>query len=231
MTNAPDMNVDELLAAYADDPASLPVAERAAVEARLAADPAAAREVEELRAVLGDVRAHGDVADRGTDWAALEAGIRAAVPFDRLRVTGLRTRRWRWAAGMGVALAAAAGLALWWQHRRADEGGFVFASMVPAVPAPALDPVPTPAPDAMDHEEALDEVALELDEGDDFGGDELHLDDEREELIGRAVERVPVADLEAEDGLFPGLDTGWLDDLSETEVEQALRWLDQQGAG
>ncbi|HVV84328.1 MAG TPA: hypothetical protein VHE35_14775, partial [Kofleriaceae bacterium] len=79
MTTEPTVSADELLAAYADDPTSLTAAERGAVEAQLAADPAAARELDELRALLSEVRTHGDVADRGPDWDALAAGIRAAV--------------------------------------------------------------------------------------------------------------------------------------------------------
>lgn len=237
MTTEPIASVDELLAAYADDPTSLTAAERAAVEARLA-DPAVAAELTELRAVLADVRAHGDVADAGTDWAALEAGIRGAVTP--------APRRGRWAVGAGVTLAAAAAVALWWHGHRADAGaGLGLARLLPTMPvaapdrgaadpavAPATDPTAAPGDDAID-----DAIALELDDDDDLGG--LDDDDDgadgdgdddvsEEALIGRALERVPVADGE---DLFPATDTEWIDDLSEVEVEQALRWLDQQGAG
>ncbi|HVV84815.1 MAG TPA: hypothetical protein VHE35_17245, partial [Kofleriaceae bacterium] len=102
---------------------------------------------------------------------------------------------------------------------------------VPALPAPrAVEvpaPVPAPAP-SLDVEVAPadeDAVADELGAGDDLGDD---VDDD--ELIGRAVERVPEAHTEDE-GVFPGLDDDWIDDLSDTQVEQALHWLDQQGAG
>lgn len=234
MTTSPNPSVDELLAAYADDPASLTAAERAMVEARLAEDEAAVREVGDVRALLGDVRAHGDVADAGTDWAALEAGIRAATTpvIDR---GARRAARWRWAAGAGVALAAAAGLALWWQHRRTDDEGFALARLVPVVRAPDAAPAPDGERAAEpDDDDALDDDVLgelALDGESDLGG-AIDLGDlDHDDLIGHAVERVPVADLEAEDGLFPGLDTAWLDDLSEREVEQALRWLDEQGAG
>jgi len=234
MTTEPIASVDELLAAYADDPTSLTAAERAAVEARLA-DPAVAAELTELRAVLADVRAHGDVADAGTDWAALEAQIRGAVTP--------APRRARWAVGAGVALAAAAAVALWWHGQRTDDGpGLGLARLLPTMPVaapagravdpsigPAGDPSIDPAIDPVD-----DAIALELDDDDDLGSlaadDDGDGDDDvsEEALIGRALERVPVADGE---DLFPATDTEWIDDLSEVEVEQALRWLDQQGAG
>jgi hypothetical protein len=264
MTAEPIPHVDELFAAYADDPTSLSAGERAAVEARLAADPAAAGEVEALRAMLRDVRAHGDVGARGTDWASLEAGIRAAVAATPV------PRRGRWLAGAGVALAAAAALAVWWQ-RRDDRPRLDVARLTAIVTAPlraapdppareserALDPDvdpehelvvdlerPDPARDpaaAPALAAALDELRasgatdeLPLDEADDLddliaGGDDATDDVDEEALIGRAIERVP--DAPEEDGLLPGLDTAWVDDLSETEVEQALRWLEQQGAG
>ncbi len=232
MTPEPSPAIDELLAAYADDPTSLSVAERAAVLARCDADPKVAAELAELRAVLADVRAHGDVADAGTDWAALEAGIRVAV-------TPAPRRMGRWLAGAGLALAAAAGLTLWWQHRRAGDGpGLDVAALVPVLPAaPVAVPAPTDAPRdrAITPDPALDDELAALDDSDDLGGDgddddggDLGSADD-EALIGRALEPVPVAVVD--DGLFPGLDTEWVDDLSEVEVQQALRWLDQQGAG
>ena len=59
MTTEPIASVDELLAAYADDPTSLTTAERAAVEARLA-DPAVAAELTELRG-FGDADFSNDL--------------------------------------------------------------------------------------------------------------------------------------------------------------------------
>ncbi len=226
MTTEPNLQVDELLTAYADDPTSLTAAERAAVEARCAADPAMAAELAELRAVLTEVRVHGDVADAGPDWAALEAGIRAAVP-----TASPPRRRGRWLAGAGVALAAAAGLALWWQHRSVDTGpGLDLAARVPPPAAPG------PSGPAVAPDDALDDALDALADDDDLGASDDELDDDDgdlaagdvEALIGHALEPVPAA---GEDGLFPGLDTDWIDELSTAEVEQALRWLDQQGAG
>lgn len=247
-------SIDELLAAYADHPTSLTAAERAAVEARLAGDPGAAGEVEAMRGLLAEVRAVGDVADRGTDWDALGAGIRAAVG------PTAPPRRRPWLAGAGVALATAAALAVWWS-RRGDAGpgldvaGLTAIARAPLRPSPlAPDAAPAPLLDdtararvdeavagaagaivrlAADDAATDPDAALALDEADDIddllaGADDGdHLDEEA--LIGRALEPVPApAD---EEGLLPGLDTEWVDELSETEVEQALRWLDQQGAG
>lgn len=246
-------SADELLTAYADDPMALTPAERAAVEARCAAEPAAARELAELRALLGDVRAHGDVADAGPDWSALEASIRAtAIPPPR------RPGRW---LGAGVALAAAAALAVWWHQRAGEDGpGLGLARLIPALPAlpavPAVEGPPAPAQPAVDDALApddglaLDDAALDtevadaldaLDPDDVLAADDalaagtaLAADDGVDDLdelalIGHALERVPTP--AEDDGIFPGLDTEFLDDLSEAEVEEALRWLAQQGAG
>lgn len=223
----PTATVDELLAAYADDPTSLTAAERSAVEARCAADPALARELEELRAMLTEVRGHGDVADHGPDWSALEATIRAAVTPAPRQVS-------RWIAGAGLALAAAAAVALWTQRRGGD--GLDPAQMVAAAIArlPEVAPIER-APVAP----AAEDVAI-VDEdvdGEDAELAAIGLDDPADEdeaiddevLIGRALEAVPVAEIE--DGMLPGLDTAWVEDLSDVEVAQALRWLEQQGAG
>ncbi len=216
-------SADELLAAYADDPSSLAPAERAAVEARCAQDPALADELVALRAMLGELRRHDGAASGPAP--ALEARIKAAVVP--------APRRGRWIVG-GLALAAAAALAVWLQTRPDDTPAVAERrpEAAPSVPAPAVDDGAPLDEDALD-DLALDELALD----DDL--DELALDEDAgldhdtgldpAALIGRAIERVPhVSD---EEDVFPGLDTGWLDELSEAEVEQALRWLDQQGAG
>ena len=224
----PTATVDELLAAYADDPTSLTAAERSAVEARCAADPALARELDQLRAVLSEVRGHGDVADHGPDWSALEAGIRAAV-------TPAPRRMSRWIAGAGLALAAAAGVALWTQ-RRGGGDGLEPAQLVAAAVARRPEVAPNeqaPVPAVVDRDLIVDEDV----DGEDAELAAVGLDDPADEdeaideevLIGRALERVPVA--EVEDGMMPGLDTEWVEDLTDVDVEQALRWLDQQGAG
>jgi hypothetical protein len=220
----PAPTADELLAAYADDPSSLAPAERAAVEARCAQDPAAAEELAALRALLGELRTH-DVAATGPD-PALEARIKAAVAPSPHRA--------RWMIGVGVALAAAAALGLWMRPRPVDGPGLGLAQLVRQA-QPVAPPAPPAPTDVLDDDAALDDELAILD--DDALDDDAALDDDDalddgldpDVLIGSAVERVPQAT--DDDGLMPGLDTEWIDDLSDAEVQQALRWLDQQGAG
>ncbi len=120
---------DELLSAYLDD--ELPPDERARVEERLAADPAARRLLEELRSVsrvmqeLPPEKLSADLRDsvlRRAERAMLVSGERASArgPGDVVRSIpfGRSKRAWLWA---GAAIAA--GLMLMIFERRPDENG------------------------------------------------------------------------------------------------------------
>jgi hypothetical protein len=139
------MTPAELIAAYADDPASLTADERRAVEELCARDAEAATALDEARAALGALR-EARPAFVEPDWAAMQARIGEAVRRDRRR-RGMM---------IGAALAAAAAIVLVVALGARQRPGSTTAQR----------------PDAMAAEPELteDELAAELDVPDDLGG-------------------------------------------------------------
>lgn len=213
---------EELLAAYADDPRALSVAERARVEAWLAAagdDGALAG----LRATVAEVRG---LPTDGTApaWPVLEARIFAAT-------TRSPRARWPWLAGGAAALALAAAIALW--VRPGGHAPLPFVAI--AVPPPAPAPV---SPDEVAPTTPDDDVATIDDDDDDD-----HDDDDASDLDGLGaiddalvdeVIALDAADDDRGDDDLPAIGatwTGWLDDFSDAELDRALAWLDTEEAG
>ncbi|MEZ4398871.1 MAG: hypothetical protein R3B06_02570 [Kofleriaceae bacterium] len=191
---------EALLAAYAEAPAMLTAAERATVEAWLGAAPTDAPLVAEVRALPGA---------GAPDWAKLEAAILDAT-------TRARRRRWPWLVG-GATLAAAAAVLLLVAPRATVPLEWPAALVVaPAPPAPvALTPID------------LDDEPAEGGLPDDLGGlgaaDAALLDE---------LAQLDDADLRLDDDL-PAVGatwTGWLDTLTDAELERALAWLDEKDA-
>lgn len=213
----------ELLTAYVDGVAELPVDERRAVERWLADDPHARADADAVHDLLGRLRALPPTYDTGEppDWAAMERSIRQAVADAPPRPWW---RRWRWLVpAMTCAAAAAMALALW--------------PRPPAVLAPA-GPVREPAPPpARELHPAEDVVALWLD------GSELDVDLSRagapgaiDQMLGGAAGPAPHADepggeLDAatppgdDSGVLPASGMAWIDDLDDAALDRAERLL------
>lgn len=213
-----DADTELLLAAYADDPHSLRPDERARVEAWLA--EAGDDTLAGLRATVTEVRGL-DGPGTTPDWPQLEARIFAAT-------TRAPRARWPWVIAGGLALAAAAVVAL---LVRPATGPLLTATWhAPAViddAAPAID-------------DPSDEVAIE-DDVDDLAIDDLAIDDDDSDLDGlgpvddELLDAVIALDDDSDsDDDLPGVGatwTGWLDDLSDAELDRAMAWLDAQERG
>lgn len=196
---------DELLAAYVDGVAELAPAERRAVEARLAEDPAMRAGADDARALIGRLRELSPAAGTAPDWSALERRIGASVDE-----AGPPPRPWwrrwtvRWLAPAG-ALAVAAAIAV--VVVRSEPAA-------PTAPAPPVAAAPTaPAPAPLD----APTVALWLD-GDGF---EVELDAE-------ALLDVPWDGPANEDDLLPAADLAWIDELDSEQLERAVAFLDAE---
>ena len=210
-----DPTTELLLAAYADDPHSLRPDERARVEAWLAETGDA--ELTELRATVAEVRGL-DGRGPAPDWPQLEAQIFAAT-------TRAPRARWPWLVAGGLALAAAAVAALVVRPPASD--ALLTTWQAPAV----IDAAPVDDEPVLD--DAPDEVALD---------DDLALDDDDSDLDGlgpvddELFDAVVALDDDGgdSDDDLPGSGatwTGWLDDLSDAELDRALAWLDSQEQG
>lgn len=199
---------EELIAAYADDPASLTADERRAVESRCAADPDAARMLADAREALAALRQSEPPATE-PDWTALGAQIRDAIAREPAPVR-VRRRRALVAAGALAAIAAIA--ILLWQAKRQARRDHQRVTITDAAPAEADLP-------------SDEDLAAELDVPDDLGG--ITVDDE---LIDEAAALEP--DLHGEDDV-PELDPlvpdgAWIDDLSDEDLDRAIEWLAQE---
>lgn len=147
---------------------------------------------------------------RAPDWAALEASIQAA--------TTRAPRRGRYLVGAALgALAVAAAVALWLARPAATRP---FPTLVIAPPAP---------------------VPAEVDVEDDAAEDELAADDSDlgamgaidDDLVDEVLELEEVADEARETEDLPAVGaawTAWIDDFSDDDLDEALRWLDTQEA-
>lgn len=210
----------ELLTAYVDGVAELPVDERRAVERWLADDPSARADADAVHDLLGRLRALPPTYDTGEppDWAAMERSIRQAVADEPARPWW---RRWRWLVpAMTCATAAAIAIALW--------------------PRPAMvgEPAPRPVHDrgSPGHEPPSgdERVALWLD------GSEVDLDlsppgavdDVLDATLGVADGSAPRADEldgagvpDDEIGVLPASGMAWIDDLDDAALDRAERLL------
>lgn len=218
----------ELLTAYVDGVAELPVDERRAVERWLADDPRARADADAVHDLLGRLRALPPTYDTGEppDWAAMERSIRQAVADEAPRPWW---RRWRWLVpAMTCAAAAAMALALW--PRPAAVG-----------PGPAPGPVPAQVARTQPGRESPpgdDVVALWLD------GSELDVDLSRpgavDDMLGDALGTAdgsapradePGSELDAanapgdELGLLPAAGMAWVDALDDAALDRAERLL------
>ncbi|HEX3762611.1 MAG TPA: hypothetical protein VHW23_28105 [Kofleriaceae bacterium] len=210
----------ELLSAYVDGVAELPVDERHAVERWLADDPAARADADAVHELLGQLRALPPDYDGGAppDWAAMERSIRQAVAAEAPRPWW---RRWQWLVpAMTCAAAAAVAIALWPR------------------PAPRLAPTPpgdrVPAP-VHDHDlvPGDDVLALWLD------GSEVDVDLSRGSLgaldspVAPDAADTPEAETapEAEIGLLPAAGMAWIDDLDDAALDRAERALAASPSG
>ena len=200
----------ELLTAYVDGVAELPLDERHAIEGWLAADPEARADADAVHRLLGRLRALPPEYDGGgePDWAAMERSIRHSVAAEPTRPWW---RRWRWLVpAMTCATAAALAIALW--PRPA------------AAPVAIPDRAPVPAPDrqAPPGDEV---VALWLD------GGELDLDLSRPGALGDvlgAPEAVDAASAPIESdelAVLPAAGLAWIDDLDDAALDRAERAL------
>lgn len=175
--------------------------------------------------------------DRGgaPDWAALEARIQAAT-------TRAPRRRRVWVAGAIGAAALAAGLAIWLARPRGEIVDAIRSVRAPEAAPAAIEPaVPAPIEDGEESLATADDLDGDLGEDDlggDLGGGDTDLG-AMPAVDDALVERVLALEAEAdavagEADDLPAIGAAWtavLDDLSEDDLDQALRWLDEQEAG
>lgn len=227
----------ELLAAYADG--GLTDAERQRVEAYLADNPQARRELDEIRSMITLVRDNPPEPAREPDWTATSVGIAEAVDAEAARPVGLGGRVRAWLAGLltpryalgGLAMAAAAVilfvLATGWLER-----GEQLAEQPDEIRSP-IDDGDGPG-DVL--EEELDEALLELladnETGAESGADGEVLDALFEAIDPDAVDAETDAELVA---FADGAD--WPDGLDEVigellgDHESGPAGSDGQGGG
>jgi hypothetical protein len=223
---------DDLLTAYVDGVAELPVAERRAIEARLAGDPAARAEADAVAALLGQLRALPPDAGDEPDWQAMERSIRLAVADAPIRPWW---RSWKWLVpAMTCATAAAVMLALW---PRAS-------SMTAGVPAAGSAPLvgDMGATDTR-HREPAHEIGREPAAGDGvvalwLDGGEVDVDLSRTEtagglgdlLGGDAPDGAEAPDAAAggrdDLGLWPATGMAWVDNLDDAALDRVEHWLE-----
>jgi len=222
----------ELLTAYVDGVAELPVDERHAVETWLAGDPAARADAAAVQGLLGRLRALPPSDGDEPDWAAMERSIRQAVDAVPPRPWW---RRWQWLVPAMTCATAAAVLVVVWPRTSP------VAVTAPVGPAVRGEPRPTP-PTAPEAAPADDGLALWL--------DGRVVDVEPGALQRIAADAVPgsqglpgavedvLGDVGAAAGevpdagaLLPATDLAWLDALDDAALDRAERWLAQPAPG
>ncbi|MCE9573850.1 MAG: hypothetical protein K8W52_11940 [Deltaproteobacteria bacterium] len=235
-----------LLAAFADDPASLTAAERAEVEALLAHDADARAEAKAVRELLGAVRDLPQPTPPA--WDALARSIGDAIDRAGPPSRWARLRAWilRPSIGIGVACAAAAAVGLWIAKRPASE------PVLAHVDTPAIDagaPVaPVVAPPRLFHDDpatageladldqlddaALDRLAASLgadpvDEIDDDNGGFAALDHDHRDHHAHhaAVAAADDPELDADSDALGDPDLDWVDELSDDDAAALTQWL------
>jgi anti-sigma factor RsiW len=212
----------ELLAAYVDGVAELPVDERHAVERWLADDAAARADADAVHQLLGQLRALPPDYDGGAppDWAAMERSIRQAVAAEPQRPWW---RRWQWLVpAMTCVATAAVAIALW------PRPAAVLAPATPhdRDPAPVHDRDPAPGDDVLalwlDGSEVDVDLAPSSALGDMLGaldGPAAH------DAEPDAPEPPEAAVPDAEIGLLPAAGLAWIDDLDDAALDRAERAL------
>jgi hypothetical protein len=189
---------DELLSAYVDGVAELDPADRKRLEQRLRDDPALRGDVEQIRAVLGQLRALPSEGGE-PDWTRLEGAIRAAVGPD-VPSPWWRRWRWRWLAPCGALATTVAVMVLWLHPPTGAPGQREL--------APHAHDVAPATPTAL----WLDGQLVDIGELDEAPLDELE----------------PAAladDGELTGGLLPAANLDWVDQLDDSAVDRAERWL------
>lgn len=207
-------DTDQLISAYVDGVAELSPDERKRVEERLARDPDARAEAEQVRALLDRLR---DLPHEGTepDWAAMERSIGNAVGRELPRPWW---RNWKWVLPITTFATAAAVLLATWSQRTER-----VATMPPlpvtqhhqAAPSPTTEVVPLLLDgDVVDVEASPDTFgAIESIEG------ELGMqDDAQPEAVDDAA-------------LLPTDDLAWVDGLDDAALARAEQWLAQRKKG
>lgn len=226
---------DDLLTAYVDGVAELPVAERRAIEARLADDPAARAEADAVAALLGQLRALPPDAGEEPDWQAMERSIRLAVADAPIRPWW---RSWKWLVpAMTCATAAAVMLALW---PRASS----IAVAVPAAgSAPLIRDSGATGATGTGPREPAHEVGREPAAGDGvvalwLDGGEVDVDLSRTETAGGLADllggdapegaEAPDAAAAGRDdlGLWPATGMAWVDNLDDAALDRVEHWLE-----
>jgi hypothetical protein len=190
---------EQLIAAYADDPSSLTADERRAVEELCARDAWAAKELTEARMALAALR-EARAGEGAPDWKVMEQQIAQAVMRQPV--------------------------SFWRRHRTAIRvvayGGVAAALVALLIGPPYLGRHVRSQPVAAEPELTEEELAAELDVPDDLGG--ITVDD-------ALIDEAAALDDDADEGdeperLLP--DTGWIDELSDEELDRAVEILAQE---
>lgn len=208
-----DRDRDELLALYAND--ALDEQQRSEVEAELARSPAAKRELEDIRALLGQVEQTAPEPASEPDWQAMSASIRQACAEQQGQTSLLRKLLApKYAIGVFVAAAAAVVLivALRDGARTPDRVATIDAGVVEEVAEAfeiEIDELRSPEIEELSGEELAD-LEESLAELDPLGGDDD--DDEPDETLD----------------VFGEPEYEWVDDLSEEELTRVADYLAAQ---
>lgn len=207
----------ELISAYLDGVGELAPAERKRVEELLRDEPASTAEADDVKALLGQLRATPPEGSE-PDWSVLEREIRIAVGPQVPGGWRMRVRSLRWLLPIG-ALATGAALVLLVVHPREHDSPDL-------APAPLAAAAPVSAPSAAaagPHAEALwlDGVAVEL--GDVDPG--LLLDYDGDDDGAGAGSADAIAD---DSDLLPATNFEWLDALDERAIDRTEAWLDHK---
>ncbi len=209
-------DTDQLITAYVDGVAELTPDERKRVEERIARDPDARGEAEQVRALLDRLR---ELPHEGTepDWAAMERSIGNAVGREVPRPWW---RDWRWIVPLTTLATATTILLVTWSHRVPE-----VATLPPLPVAPRHVEEPAPSTDV---------VPLWLD------GAEVDVDETSNDTVG-AIESIEgelgipsdtAPEGSADDAsLLPTTDLAWVDGLDDAALDRAEQWLSHRKKG
>lgn len=194
----------ELLTAYVDGVAEVPLEERHRVEVWLASDPGARADEAAVRALLGTLR---ELPPEGTepDWTAMAQSIHAAVGHD---VPRRWWRSWRWLVPLTTCAMAAVVLLVIWPRLASVRDPAPVAA--PAMDAGAREPAPRE-----------DTVALWLD------GAAVDVDLSAADLLGASDldDDPPSDDVDGAEALLPASNLAWVDRLDDAALSRVERWL------